>query len=117
MEIGEKIKYLRTKQGLSLEDLGKKVGVGKSTIRKWETGTIANMRQNKVKSLAKALNVSPLYLMDREENCKIDYGKDGNTTYFLKNKELIFEIITLLNDMNNHQLEDMKKYGEFLKCR
>lgn len=36
MEIGEKIKYLRTRQGMTLEELGEKVGVGKSTVRKWD---------------------------------------------------------------------------------
>lgn len=57
------IKELRAQQGMTLEELGKKVGVGKSTIRKWETGEIANMRRDKIARLADALNVSPGYLM------------------------------------------------------
>ena len=57
MEIGEKIKFLRMRQGMTLEELGLKVGVGKSTVRKWETGQIANMRRDKIASLADALNV------------------------------------------------------------
>lgn len=76
MEIGEKIKYLRTRQGLTLEELGEKVGVGKSTVRKWETGAIANMRRNKIASLADALNVSPSYLMGWEEENNIDIDMD-----------------------------------------
>lgn len=76
MEIGEKIKYLRTRQGMTLEELGEKVGVGKSTVRKWETGAIANMRRNKIASLADALNVSPSYLMGWEEENNIDIDMD-----------------------------------------
>ena len=76
MEMGEKIKYLRTRQGMTLEDLGNKVGVGKSTVRKWETGAIANMRRNKIASLADALNVSPSYLMGWEEENNIDIDMD-----------------------------------------
>lgn len=63
MDLGDKIKALRIKQGLTLEEVGNRVGVGKSTVRKWESGKIANMRRDKIASLANALNVSPAYLM------------------------------------------------------
>ena len=67
MGIGEKIKALRERRGMTLEELGDKVGVGKSTVRKWETGAIADMRRNKVALLASALGVSPSYLMEWDE--------------------------------------------------
>ena len=67
MNTGEKIRQLREAQGMTLEELGKKVGVGKSTIRKWETGMIANMRRDKIKKVADALGVSPGYLMGWED--------------------------------------------------
>lgn len=63
MTIGERIKQLREQQGLTLEELGNKVGVGKSTVRKWENGMIENMRRDKIAKLAKALDVTPVYLM------------------------------------------------------
>lgn len=63
MNTGEKIKLLRLQQGMTLEDLGKKVGVGKSTVRKWETGAIANMGRDKIAKLAAVFNVSPTYLI------------------------------------------------------
>lgn len=66
-EIGKKIKALREQHGLTLEELGNKVGVGKSTVRKWETGMIANMKRDKVAALAKALGVSVEYLLGIEE--------------------------------------------------
>lgn len=63
MEFGEKIKALREKRGMTLEQVGIIVGVGKSTVRKWETGDIRNMRRDKIQLLAKALGVTPGYLM------------------------------------------------------
>jgi transcriptional regulator with XRE-family HTH domain len=68
MSIGTKIKYRRTELDLTLEQLGNMVGVGKSTVRKWETGDIANMKRDKIALLAKALNVSPTFLMDLDED-------------------------------------------------
>lgn len=55
MELNEKIKRLRLEQGLTLEQVGNMVGVGKSTVRKWESGQIENMRRDKISKLAAAI--------------------------------------------------------------
>ena len=65
--MAQRIKYLRQKKGLTLEQVADVVGVGKSTVRKWETGMIANMRRDKIADLAKALGTTPAYLMGWEE--------------------------------------------------
>lgn len=66
-DMAQKIRELRQAKGLTLEQIADVVGVGKSTVRKWETGMIANMRRDKIASLAKALGVTPAYLMGWEE--------------------------------------------------
>lgn len=63
MDMGAKIHLLRTQNDMTLEELGNKVGVGKSTVRKWENGIIANMKRDKILKVAEALNTSPAYLM------------------------------------------------------
>ena len=67
-EMSKKIKELRLSQGMTLEQVANEVGVGQSTVRKWETGMIANMRRDKIASLAKALHTTPAYLMGWEES-------------------------------------------------
>lgn len=62
--IGDKIKERRLELGLTLEQVGKAVGVGKSTVRKWETGYIQNMKRDKISLLAQVLNISPADLID-----------------------------------------------------
>lgn len=66
--IGEVINKLRIEHGMTLEELGDKVGVGKSTVRKWENGMIANMRRDKIAEVAKVFGVSPSYLMGWDSN-------------------------------------------------
>lgn len=68
MDLKDKISSRRQELGLTLEDVAKVVGVGKSTVRKWETGYIENMRRDKIAKLAEALRTTPAYLMGWEES-------------------------------------------------
>ena len=61
--ISNRIRELRAKHGLTLEQVAQQVGVGRSTVRKWETGIIENMRRDKIAKLATALHTTPGYLM------------------------------------------------------
>lgn len=70
MELNEKIKHLREKGNMTLEELAQKVGVSASTILRYETGNIKNLRRDKIKNLADALNTTPAYLMGWEDEEK-----------------------------------------------
>lgn len=70
MEISEKLLYLRKQKGLTLEDVARFVGVGKSTVKKWESGAIKNMRRDKIRKLAECLGVTPAYLTDWEDGAE-----------------------------------------------
>lgn len=64
--------YNRRKElGLTLEQVGDLCGVGKSTVRKWETGQINNMGRDKIISLSKALQVSPLFVLQAESTERV----------------------------------------------
>lgn len=59
----ERIKELRTSMNMTLEELGNKVGVSKSTVLRWESGEIRRLTQGNIVQLSAALNCSPLYLL------------------------------------------------------
>lgn len=87
MDMSEKIKHLRTKYNMTLEEVGNAVGVGKSTVRKWETGQIANMRRDKIAILAKTLHTTPAYLMGWEDDeTDINYSNIDNIFKIEKKK-------------------------------
>lgn len=81
MDVGSFIHKKRIEKGLTLEELGDKVGVGKSTVRKWEVGMIKDIRRDKIALLSQALDVSPLAILGIEEdeelytNVGLDYIK------------------------------------------
>ncbi len=68
--MAQRIKKLRKEKGLTLEQVANIVGVGKSTVRKWETGMIANMKRDKIAALANALGTTPAFLMGWSESEK-----------------------------------------------
>ncbi|MGF2161324.1 XRE family transcriptional regulator [Enterococcus avium] len=65
--MNEIIKMKRLEKNMSLEEVGKLVGVGKSTVRKWENGMIENMGRDKIVALSKALDISPLDILGMSE--------------------------------------------------
>lgn len=67
-DFGLIIKERRTELGLTLEQVGQACGVGKSTVRKWETGMIQNVRRDKIKLIAHVLRLDPTLLIDMNDD-------------------------------------------------
>lgn len=61
--IGDKIKELRLRNGLTQKLLGEKCGIAEPTIRKYELGKL-NPKVETVKKIADALNVPVSEIMD-----------------------------------------------------
>ena len=66
-EIGKKMFRRRKELGLTLEEVGAAVGVGKSTVRRWENGMIKNMGRDKIAALARVLQMSPVEFVPGDE--------------------------------------------------
>lgn len=69
-KVNEIIKERREELGLSLEQVATVVGVNNSTVSRWETGNIDNMKRDKIVKLADCLKISPAVIMGWDENKK-----------------------------------------------
>lgn len=90
--IGKLIKRKRIEKGLTLEQVANKVGVGKSTVSKWERGAILNMRKDKLDALSLILEIDPLVFIYGDENILNDAKKFEQITA----KEFQYEVKALL---------------------
>lgn len=72
MNIGERIKARRLKLGLTLEQVGKKLGVNRSTIKRYEDGKTQRIGQDTLEKLAVVLKTTPEYLMGWDTPAKED---------------------------------------------
>ena len=59
----KRIKERRIALNLSYQDVADITGLSKSTIQRYETGAIRKLPVNQIEDIAKALHVSPGYLM------------------------------------------------------
>lgn len=61
--IMNRIKNRRLELGFSYQDLAQKTNMSKSTLQRYETGSIKNMPIDKLSVIANALNVDPIWLL------------------------------------------------------
>lgn len=92
------LKNRRLELNLTLEDVGNYVGVGKSTVRKWENGDITNMKRDKIVSLSKILKLDPLDIID------------PNNELSNRNNRYIKAVISGMNRLSNERQKNVKNY-------
>lgn len=118
-DIGNIIKKLRLENNMTLEQLGDRVGVGKSTVRKWENGIIANMRRDNIAKIAEVFNVSPAYLMGWDNNVVpisgiIKQNKSGISIPVLGRVAAGIPIDAITDIIDTEEItEEMASTGEF----
>lgn len=64
--VGEYIKKLRIKKGLTQEELGDMIGVKRAAVNKWESGLVQNLKRTTIQKLADIFDVSPSSFIDGE---------------------------------------------------
>ena len=61
--IGERLKALRLKSGLTQEEVGRHAHISKQTLYKYENGIVTNIPADKIELLATIYSVTPAYIM------------------------------------------------------
>ena len=71
MTIGQRIRFLREQYKMTLEEVASYLGIGRSTVFRYETGEVTNIPSDKIEAIARLFSVSPAYLMGwTEDNSK-----------------------------------------------
>ena len=89
--IGNIIKDKRLSQNLSLDELGDLMNVGKSTISKWENGTIIDLKLSNIISLCRVFDMTPNELLKINPSDK-NYLAYGGEHISAKKENLLKQI-------------------------
>lgn len=101
--VARRIRELRTKHGLSQEQLADEVGVGTNTISRWETGTYEPTLDD-LDRLSRALNVSILDFFPRPEE-----GKAKNRS--------VKALLRAANKLHEKDLDELRRWAEYRLVR
>lgn len=71
--VGSRLKLRRKALGMTLQDVGDKIGVGATTIKRWEDGQIATLKHTRLIQLSRALETTPGYILGFEEEAASSY--------------------------------------------
>lgn len=103
MTLGDRVKHLREKKGMTQEELAQKLGKkSKSTVAHIETGN-RDIPRSMVVELAKILEVSPCYLMGWEEEKEVAPIETNRSN-----------LRELLNKLTEQEIDSMIDYAHYL---
>ena len=63
INLGTRIRELRIISNMSQEELGRRVGVQRAAIQKYEKGTVENIPLRTIEKIANVFSVSPTYIV------------------------------------------------------
>lgn len=108
MTIGERIKQRRKELKITAVDLGKKLGLDRSTIFRYESGFIEKVPVDVLKSIADALDTTPEYLMGWEE---VQKNNDIQTDIVVRMRtdEEFYEVIKRIYELDREKLTSLRQ--------
>ena len=72
MTINARLKLLRKRNDMTLEEVANKVGLSRATVQRYESGVIPGIPSDKIEALAEIYHTTPAYIMGWEEEIKED---------------------------------------------
>ena len=99
---GTRIKYLRQLSNMSQEELGRRVGVQRAAINKYEKGSVTNIPIATIEKIANVFNVSPTYIVGWNNEASNPLSAEvkvlqGVKTFYGENAVHLLEVYTHLD--------------------
>ena len=117
MSIGENIRAKRIERGLTQTELGKRMGITRSTVCKVEKGLEANLTLERISKFALALNCFPSELYDspsiKINNFKYEGTYEPVTEYVIGSDFPI--LIEYYNALDDGRKERLLEYARLLR--
>lgn len=107
MQTGEIIKNLRQLNSLTQEDFAKVLGVKKSSVQKYESGAVSNLKMETIRTICEEFEISPYVLVfpekmnDMETALRFHIGENDSRNLVNLNGEGIRKVLDYAKDLND----------------
>lgn len=111
---GARIKYLRLLADMSQEELGKRVGVQRAAINKYEKGSVTNIPTATIEKIAQVFDVSPTYIVGWDNTESNPLSAEIKVLQGIKRfygKEAV-ELLECYTNLNNKGKQRVNQYAE-----
>lgn len=120
-EIGERIKTIRKQKGITLADLGARLGISESNMQRYESGKIASVSIDFINRLAPILEVKPEWLIgwDKEPTLQGYYIDSETAEYaeYLRTRPSARLLFSASRGISKEEMQEAVNYIEFIKSR
>lgn len=127
-EIGARIKDRRQELSMTLQDVANEVGISKSTVLRYENGSIGNIKLPVIEAIARSLQINPAYLLGKSNEKSVNllsnqaiktaYAYEKSTSLD-ESSQLLLSNYEQLNDEGKEKLisysNDLVDTGRYLK--
>lgn len=103
-EIGLRIREARDRRGLTMAQLAEMVGINKSSIKRYEDGSIARPRVPVLNAIAAALELNPAWLL----------GISSDPSPIEEAPALPMELREIVSGLNDNGVSELTDYGRYL---
>ena len=101
MNVGERIKDLRIKKHMTVDELAEKIGKNRATVYRYESNDIVKMPYTVLIPIAEALGTTPTYLLGIEDEPK---PSNNRTAPFV---EIVGDRISYIRRKRNMSIEEL----------
>lgn len=120
-EIGERIKIIRKQKGITLADLGARLGISESNMQRYESGKIASVSIDFINRLAPILEVKPEWLIgwDKDPTPQGYYIDSETAEYaeYLRTRPSARLLFSASRGISKEEIQEAVNYIEFIKSR
>ena len=114
MTVGERIKSRRKELGISADELAQLIGVDRTSMFRYEKGTIEKMPVRSLVPLAEALHVDPVWLLTGRETETQKPAPSKYDSLFESRPELL-ELLTTSEALTKDQVLQLISIARVLK--
>lgn len=106
METGEVIKFLRKNFGMTQDELANKLLLNKSSIQKYESGAVANLKMDTIRDLCRLFSVPPWvfifpeYITNEDILIYISSSRQAEDSGIFLNKAGIQKAVEYVRDLS-----------------
>ena len=111
-KLSQKLRSLREKEGLSLEETGRQVGIHRATLCRYESGELPGVNHENIISICKLFGITPNELFGWEEETKSEGPSESHADEIAQLKEPAETMAQCVNGFLQQVNELCEKFGK-----